>query len=160
MISDSIENSGLYPFGTAWEAAFDYLKTLSPDTGTGKTMIKESLLFAGVDVYNTKFRDTAKLETHRKYVDIQVLLSGAEVIEVFPRSELTVNEPYNPEKDAEFYQVPSASPAKMLLIPGRFLVFFPDDAHMPCLMAGNAPQPVKKVVIKVAVELMTRGSAS
>jgi len=156
MISDSIQNSGRYRFGTAWDAAFDFLKTLTRDSATGKTMIKSEHLFAGVDVYNTKSRDTAKLETHRKYVDIQVLLSGAEIIEVYPRSELIVNEPYIPEKDAEFYHIPAESASKMLLTPGRFLVFFPDDAHMPCLNSGNMSQSVKKVVIKVAVELMIR----
>jgi len=155
MISDSIQNSRLYPYGAAWDAAFAFLKTLTPDSATGKIFIQDKQLFAGVDVYQTRTRDTAKLETHRKYVDIQVLLSGEEVIEVFPMRDLTVCEPYNFEKDAEFYHAPSDTPAKMLLIPGRFLVFFPEDAHMPCLNAGNASQPVKKVVIKVAVELLT-----
>jgi biofilm protein TabA len=154
MIFDSLENHTLYPFGPAWKAAFDFLKTLTPDSETGKRLIQGEVLYAGVDCYETKSRDTAKLETHRKYVDIQVLLSGTETIEIFPKKALTVNQPYNPEKDAEFYQVPAKSPATVTLTPGQFLVFFPEDAHMPCLMTGSSPQPVKKVVIKVAVDLL------
>ena len=154
MIADSIKNYSLYPFGPAWNAAFDFLKTLTPETETGKRLIQGDRLFAGVDCYETKSRAAAKLETHRKYVDIQVLLSGEEVIEIFPKQELTVSTPYNPEKDAEFYQVPSETRAKVTLSPGQFVVFLPEDAHMPCLMAGDSPQPVKKVVIKVAVDLL------
>lgn len=154
MIADSIKNHSLYPLGPAWKAAFEFLQTLTPETETGKRVIQGDRLFAGVDCYETKSRTAAKLETHRKYMDIQVLLSGEEVIEIFPKQGLTVSTPYNPEKDAEFYQAPADAPAKITLRPGQFLVFFPDDAHMPCLMTGNSPEPVKKVVIKVAVELL------
>jgi len=155
MIADSIQNSTLYPFGPAWTAAFEFLKTLSPDSETGKRLIQGEKLFAGVDCYETKPRAIAKLETHTKYVDIQVLLSGTEVIEIFPKSELTVSEPYDQNRDVEFYEKPSKSHAKVILKPGQFLVFFPDDAHMPCVMAGSAPEPVKKIVFKVAVDLLT-----
>ncbi len=154
MIADSIKNHSFYPFGPAWKAAFEFLKTLTPETKPGKRLIQDDRLFAGVDCYETKSRAAAKLETHRKYVDIQVLLSGEEVIEIFPKQELTVSEPYNPEKDAEFYRAPENAPVKITLRPGQFLVFFPEDAHMPCLMTSNTPQAVKKVVIKVAVELL------
>jgi len=154
MIADSIQNSSLYPFGPAWKAAFEFLKTLTPESETGERLIQGSELFAVINCYETKSRAAAKLETHRKYVDIQVLLSGTEVIEIFPKQGLPVSEPYSPEKDAEFYEKPSEPHARVILKPGQFLVFFPDDAHMPCLMTGNSPQPVKKVVVKVAVELL------
>ena len=154
MIFDRLENCTLYPLGKAWEAAFAFLKTVTPKMENKKYFLDGDRLFAGVDSYNTKARGGAKLETHRKYVDIQVLISGSETFEVFPKQGLTVSEPYNPEKDAEFYQVPAEPRAKITMNPGQFIVFFPEDAHMPCLMTGNSPQPVKKVVIKVAVELL------
>jgi biofilm protein TabA len=155
MIADSIQNSARYPFGPAWIAAFEFLKTLTPDSETGKRLIQGNDLFAGVDTYETKARADAKLETHRKYVDIQVLLSGEEVLEIFPKQGLTVSEPYNPERDVEFYEKPAEAHARITLNPGQFLVFFPDDAHMPCLMAGASPKPVKKAVFKIAIELLS-----
>jgi biofilm protein TabA len=154
MIFDRIENQSLYPFGSAWKAAFDFLKTAGPEMEDEKYLIQGDDLFAGVNSYQTKPRDIAKLETHRKYVDIQVLLSGEEIIEVFEKQGLTVSSPYNPEKDAEFYHVPAKPCATITLKPGQFAVFFPEDAHMPSVMTGSSPQPVKKVVIKVAVELL------
>jgi len=155
MIIDSIKNHTLYPYGDLWTKAFDFLRTVTPEMEDGKIVLDDDDLFAGINCYKTKARENAKLETHRKYVDIQVLLSGTEMIEVFPKQGLTVNEPYNPEKDVEFYQAPAEAPIKITLSPGQFLVFFPDDAHRPCLMTGNSPHPVKKVVIKVAIDLLT-----
>lgn len=155
MISDTINNRNRYPYGPAWDAAFAFIQQLAPDAATGKHMILEDRMYAGIDVYETKNRSVAKLETHRKYVDIQFLLSGEEIIEVYPKDGLVIAEPYNPERDAEFYRVPAESPIRVRLSPGRFVVFFPDDAHVPCLSVGPTPQPVKKVVIKVALELLS-----
>lgn len=151
MIIDSIQNSSRYPFGPLWKKAFEFVQTLSPDMETRKYVLQDRDLYAGIDSYLTKTRSAAKLETHRIYVDIQVLISGSEIFEVFPKEGLTVNEPYNPEKDAEFYQIPPEPRAQITLKPGQFIVFFPEDAHMPCLMTGSTPQPVKKTVIKLAV---------
>lgn len=154
MIADSIKNYSLYPFGPAWNAAFEFLKTLNAESPEGKRLIQGESLFAGVDCYTTKPRHEAKLETHRRYVDIQVLLSGEEVIEIFPKTGLTVKESYIPERDVEFYEHPQKAHASITLKPGQFLVFFPEDAHMPCQMTANGPKPVKKVVFKVAAELL------
>jgi len=154
MLSDTINNSHRYPYGPAWDAAFAYIRQLTPETATGKHLIMGDQMFAGIDAYETKNRAMAKLETHRKYVDIQLLLSGEEIIDVYPKAGLKVAQPYNPERDAEFYQVPEETPVSVRLSPGHFLVFFPDDAHMPCVSVGPTPQPVKKVVIKIALELL------
>jgi len=156
MISDSIQNSSRYNFGPVWNAAFEFLKTLTPESETGRRLIQGDALFAGIDCYETKARDDAKIETHRKYVDIQVLLSGTEVIEIFPKKGLTVSEPYIPERDVEFYQVPGEAPVKLTLTLGQFVVFFPEDAHMPCLMNGNSAQPVQKVVVKLRADQLNR----
>ena len=157
MISDQLEHHDRYPhqFGQIWNEAFKFLKTVTPATACGRYELDGDHLFAMVDSYETKTRNTAKLETHRKYVDIQFMVSGEETHEVFPKKELTVSEPYNLEKDAEFYQIPKHQRTVINLHPGDFVVYFPHDAHMPCLMTGSSPQPVKKVVIKVAVELLT-----
>jgi YhcH/YjgK/YiaL family protein len=157
MIIDHIEQHQQYPrqFGHIWDEAFKFLKTVTQETACGRYELDGDHLFAMVDSYETKPRDTAKLETHRKYVDIQFMVSGKETHEVFRKKELTVSEPYNPEKDAEFYQIPKYQRAVINLHPGDFVVYFPHDAHMPCLMTGTSPEPVKKVVVKVDVELLT-----
>ena len=149
MIIDQIGNHTLYPFGTLWAKAFEFIQTLSPETKDGKYPLLDDDLFIGIDSYETKARADAKLETHQTYVDIQLLLSGSESLEVFPKNGLTVSEPYDAEKDAEFYQPPAEAPIKLTLNPGQFVVFFPEDAHMPCLMNDHSAQPVQKVVVKL-----------
>jgi len=156
MIFDCLKNAALYPFGPEWDQAFAFLKTADAAMENKKYVLRGNRLFAMADSYNTRPRDAAKLETHRKYIDIQVLLSGSERLEIYPKTGLSVSEPYNPEKDAEFYRPPEQPPVEILLTPGHFAVFFPEDAHMPCLMSGSSPQPVKKIVIKLAADCLTR----
>ena len=152
MIEDAISNHALYRFGPVWQTAFDFIRSLGADEATGRRVLSSDGLYAGIDVYATKMREAAKLETHQKHVDIQLLLSGREIIDVYPRASLTISEPYDPARDATFYRVPSdPAPVRVLLTPGRFVVLFPDDAHMPCLAAGPVPEDVRKVVVKVPV---------
>ncbi len=152
MIIDSIKNHTLYPYGDLWAKAFEFLRTATPELDDGKVILDGNDLFAGIDCYETKPRADAKLETHQRYVDIQVLLSGTECIEIFPKSSLSVSEPYDTARDAEFYNVPETAPVRMTLKPGQFMVFFPEDAHMPCLNDGNSSKPVQKIVIKLRAD--------
>jgi YhcH/YjgK/YiaL family protein len=128
MIIDSIARHNLYPLGPAWTAAFEFLRTLSAATADGHYPVLGERLYVGVNSYTTRPRNAARLETHRTFVDVQLLLSGREVIEVFPKEGLVVSEPYQPEKDVEFYQPPMAAPVRVALEPGTFVVFFPSDA--------------------------------
>jgi YhcH/YjgK/YiaL family protein len=157
MIIDRIENNALYPFGKLWDAAFAFLKTVTPETACGRYELDGDNLFVIIDSYETKSRDAAKLETHRKYVDIQAMISGKETHEVFPKKELTVSTPYSPEKDAQFYQIPETARTCINLRPGDFAVYFSQDAHLPCLTTGGTPQPVRKAVVKIAVDLLNKG---
>lgn len=155
MIYDSIENHSLYPFGPLWEKAFEFIGTLTAKSDEGKYILDGDNLFVGIDSYTTKMRDNAKPETHRKYVDIQILLSGRETIEVDAKSKLIISEPYDVERDLEFYQRPDAAPASVELKSGAFAVFFPDDAHTPGLAINNTPTRVKKAVVKIAVDQLS-----
>ncbi|QHI69994.1 YhcH/YjgK/YiaL family protein [Tichowtungia aerotolerans] len=156
MIIDSIKNHTIYPYGELWEKAFEFLRTASPELENGKIVLDDTDLFAGVDCYETKDRSEAKLETHRRYVDIQVLLSGTEALDIFPRKGLTVSEPYDTDKDAEFYEAPETAPIRVTLTPGQFIVFFPEDAHMPCLNVNDTSKPVQKVVIKLRADRLRK----
>ena len=152
MIIDSIKNHSLYPYGELWAKAFDFLRTATPELEDGKVVLAGDDLFAGIDSYETKARENAKLETHQHYIDIQTLLSGTECLEIFPKDGQSVSEPYDTNKDAEFYKVPDTAPVRVTLNPGQFIVFFPEDAHMPCLNAGDSSKPVQKVVIKLRAD--------
>lgn len=149
MIYDNLPNSGLYPQNELFRKAFEFLKTLNANTPCGKTVLSDDDLFVSIDEYETKPRENAKPESHRNYIDIQVLLSGEEQIDIFSAPDLTTAVPYDPERDLEFYEQPSKPDAVLTMKPGRFAVFFPDDAHTPCLQADGTAVSVKKAVAKI-----------
>jgi YhcH/YjgK/YiaL family protein len=116
----------------------------------GRKDIDGEKVYALVQSYKTKQSEAARYESHRSYLDIQMLISGREIIEVTDREKLKVSEPYKP--DIEFYETPEPNPCfSMTIVPGEALVLFPEDAHRPCLAADSAPAPVKKLVLKIAI---------
>jgi len=154
MIFDSLENHELYPLGLLWREAFAFLRGVAPELADGKYHLRGDDLFAIVMDYRTQAAETGELEAHRRYLDIQMLLSGREGVACYNVADLRVLQPYDSEQDFELYQVPPLVPARFVLHPGRFLALFPHDAHMPCLMLEHGAEAVRKVVVKVAVELL------
>lgn len=154
MIIDRLENWEQYHFGPAWRRAFEFLTSLPPDADVKKYPLQGEEIFAEVATYETKKPEAAVLETHRKYVDIQTVLSGSEVMECFSREGLEVDTPYDETKDAEFYRRSSPGPTRVDLSLGTFVMLFPQDAHMPGLMIGERPELIKKVVVKIDLELL------
>ena len=115
----------------------------------GRYDVDGDKLYYIIDSYETVPASQCKLETHKKYIDIQIVFKGHEFIGYCPLQNLTVKSEYDAEKDCALYKYPE----KLSLIdfkPGIFAVFFADDAHMPAIQAGNS-QEILKVVFKIAV---------
>lgn len=107
-------------------------------------------VFAIEQVYATKPRPDGFFESHRKYVDIQVILEGGELMEVVDVSRACVRQPYDAERDLIVYQ-DSAAGSQLRVEAGQATVFHPADVHMPGLRLGSAPVLVRKSVVKVPV---------
>jgi YhcH/YjgK/YiaL family protein len=160
MIIGNIDNwQNMQLKGPHWARAFEVLQSLRPDSEETKTGLLDDRMYMLVMSYATKMpeSDDAVLEAHRRYVDIQTVITGSERIDWFPRAELAVAKPYDPEKDVEFYRRPGLAPAGVDVIAGRFAVLFPEDAHMPQLVTANGDGHVKKAVIKLALSLLEEG---
>jgi biofilm protein TabA len=107
--------------------------------------------FALEQVYVPRLRPDGFFESHRKYIDVQVIVAGEELMEVRDISQLVVSDPYNPERD--FIKYADAADASLLKMrTGDVAVFFPEDGHMPSLRWRNADL-VRKTVVKVPVLL-------
>ena len=108
----------------------------------------------GTNVYanvsDTKYVEEGRWEAHKKYADIQVNLDGGELSGCRPTALTADWEPYNAEKDAMMSDDPRPG-FRVPLTPGCFAVFFPQDAHMPCLSDGTRSHG-RKVVVKVRVD--------
>jgi len=156
MIIDRMENAEACMASTALREAFSFLRGLGADTPEGEQEIRGRRIFARVMRYQSIPRRQGKLESHRKYADIQVLLSGEEFVEWVPLEGLP-EAAHDSEADVSFHPVPENPHGSFKLTPGLFALFLPGDAHMPMLQAGAASGPVTKVVIKVDVSLISGG---
>jgi biofilm protein TabA len=107
--------------------------------------------FALDQVYVPRLRPDGFFESHRKYIDVQVIVAGEELMEVQDISRLVVSEPYSAERDFIKY-ADSADTSVLRMRAGDVAVFFPEDGHMPSLRWRNADL-VRKTVVKVPVNL-------
>ena len=132
-------------------SGYDFVnKALQNGVENGKYPLEDGA-YAAVSEYETKPMATAKFEAHRKFIDVQLILSGSEIIGVAPTSSLTecIGE-YNPDKDVEFFAA-SGDFEKLELSAGDFAILYPEDAHMPGVHK-DTPAAIKKIVLKVPVK--------
>jgi len=116
----------------------------------GRVEIDGDRVFALVQRYETMITDAPKLECHRKYIDVQFIVFGEEVIGWAPVARMTVTEAYDAEKDICFGTVAKGTWTPLYLRAGQLAVLWPEDGHAPKL-SGRASASVMKIVVKVAV---------
>ncbi len=143
---------GLLP--PALRTGLEYLaNTDFAKMAAGKYEIAGSDIYVALSEYTTAGKENKKLEAHVKYIDIQYIASGTEIIgygDLVPG--LTVTEDKLAEKDVVFYQtVPNETELK--LAAGMYAIFFPWDVHRPGCAAGS-PAAVRKAVVKVKMETL------
>lgn len=148
MVLDKIENYKLYTsLNERIARAFSYIReTDFSQMELGKHLIENENMFALVQAYNTKEIEDCKLESHKKYIDVQFMISGDEIMGINSLNDQEITEK-NEVNDYFFYKGDYSS---IRVNEGMFTIFFPDDLHMPCLKVENV-MPVKKVVVKVKI---------
>lgn len=107
--------------------------------------------FALEQVYRTKARAEGFFESHRAYIDVQVMVLGEEMIEVLDTAGLQVKEDRTPAKDVLIYHMPEVA-SGLHLRAGDAAVLYPVDGHMPSISAGGTSRLVRKIVVKVPVK--------
>ena len=143
-LSQSDRYAALHPL---FPRAFEYIRdtdllSLAP----GRYPIVDKQLFVIVENVSGRTRAEAKLECHRRYIDIQLVLEGTDEMGwkaladcVDPVSD------YSEEKDIRFFH---DAPASWIATPpGAFCIFFPEDVHAPLVSAGQ----IRKVIFKIAL---------
>ncbi len=125
------------------EYYISFLKNIKPDHPLGKFDICGGAYY-NVVISKSRKEEDALYEAHRKYIDIQYILSGSEVMGCAPLSSAKEETPYSDENDCAFY---TADGSFETYNEGDFVIFFTDDAHMPAVGEGEC----KKVIIKVPV---------
>jgi len=150
MIIDKIENANLYKnLGDRIQKSFDYIKqTNLKNLKPGRYDIDGDNIFALISEYQTKPEAEGKLEAHRKYIDVQFVIEGEELMGYAPLGNQEILEPYKEENDIIFYKGEKV----FIKVPeGMFAIFFPEDVHMPGIQVEKKSL-VRKLVIKVKVD--------
>ena len=128
-------------------AAAEFLKrTDLAELPDGHCAIDGDRMFALVQRTAGRGRDKSPLEAHRKYIDVQAILAGIDVIGWKPTGECMPDaKGFDAARDIGFF---TDRPESWLHLPaGTTGVFFPADAHAP--LAGKGA--LHKVVVKIAV---------
>lgn len=115
-----------------------------------KVKITEDI-FALEQVFYTKERESCFIESHKKYIDFQLILSGNEQMEYIDIDKLKIKNFYDEKKDLITYKLVDNT-SKFLLQANDLAIFFPDDAHIGLPMYINS-ELVYKTVIKFPFEL-------
>jgi len=106
--------------------------------------------FALEQVYHAKPRADVFLESHRNYIDVQVIVVGAERMEVLDITRMTESQAYLEERDLIKY-VDTKATSHIAMIAGHVAIFFPADGHMSTLLPEAGQVLVYKSVVKVPV---------
>ena len=149
MIIDKLSNSHLYSsLGERINIALAYLKqTDFSKTESGRYDIDGDNIFALVNEYTTKDESDGKLEAHKKYIDVQFVAKGCELMGYAPINNQKVINEYNEQNDITFFE---GERSFTKVYEEMFAIFFPTDLHMPGIKVQKS-EYVKKVVIKVKV---------
>ena len=153
MITDTIKNTRLYKaISPRIAKALEILTTEDfAKKDTGKYEVDGKNIYYMVQRYTTKPIEEGKFETHRKYIDIQFIAAGEEMLGYASVDSLEPDTEYDNEKDYALFKRSDAF-TPITLTTGMFCILFPDDAHMPCRELNGKACDVVKVVVKVKVE--------
>jgi YhcH/YjgK/YiaL family protein len=148
MILDTLKNGSKYnALHPRIKMAFEYLN--AADLGNlalGKIELDGLDIVVNVVDITGKSADQARMETHEKFIDIQIPIGASETMGWKAKEKLNkLTSPYNSEKDIAFY----ADKASVFVNvePYEFIIFFPEDGHQPGIGEGT----YKKIIVKIRV---------
>lgn len=157
MILDRLQTADRYTtLHPAFARAFVYLRDadwarlMTAAQGAARHSTRHPIdgdrMYASIDCVEGRGRDGARLEAHRRYIDIQFTIDGHEEIGWKPLGDCAATSvAYDDAKDVMFF---SDRPDSWLSLPaGHFAIFFPDDAHAPLAGRGS----LTKAIVKIAV---------
>lgn len=151
MIFDNLKNNELYYcLNKNFKKAFDFLSNTDLESlPDGRYEINGDIIYANVQSLKTKPIEDKKWEVHRKYIDIQYIISGKEkmgygLLEDFP----DVTTKYSEEKDVEFLDGTKYN--FINVNENEFVIFYPNDVHAP-MLSVEKEENIKKVIVKIKI---------
>ena len=134
MICDTLTNASRYqhlhpkfPMAFAWVAQAENRARTD-----GEYEVVGRDLYVIIQTGQTMPAHEKRFESHRRYIDIQINLSGCEIMEWTPSTGLPVIDDFKPDNDIRFHAPVPHATTSLLIKPNEFAIFWPEDAHKPC----------------------------
>lgn len=136
-------------FKSRWDMAFQFLKSNDLTTLSGTHNLDSTNVYVIVADYNSKDKSNTRYESHKRYVDIQYVAVGEELIGKTTMDNAEVAVPYSEANDIAYYTFDGGDYYKATQ--ENFFIFFPDELHRPSIKVDESV-PIKRIVVKVLVE--------
>ena len=122
----------------------EYKTLLNVKVGECNKIVLDENCFVLGQSYITKNKKDCLFESHKTYIDIQYMFEGDEIMEVENVNNLTITTEYNPDLDyAKYAQTANSSVLKIR--ESELAIFYPNDAHMPCIKIDENKKIIKAV---------------
>lgn len=99
--------------------------------------------------YTTKSEEECVIESHRRHIDIQYMISGSEIIKMYSLNALTGKGNYNEIIDSDYWQG-GIEASSSIINPGSLMVIYNGQPHKGAIINGRACE-VRKLVCKIEV---------
>ncbi len=153
MILDNLKNAKLYKqMNPNFKKAFDFLESANLEKlDVGKYPIDGEDVFVLIQEYLTHPKGEGYMEAHHRFADIQIVISGEEAIYYNNDAErMDLHSEYDGDNDCVLYS-PKESETECILRSRDFVVFYPNEFHMPCCKLSTECA-VKKAVVKIRMD--------
>ncbi|OPJ62509.1 YhcH/YjgK/YiaL family protein [Clostridium chromiireducens] len=150
MVIDKLENGKCYyGLGVKIQRALEYLSNINlTELEAGNYQIENNDVYAMVSEYETKSMEGVLWEAHKRYIDVQYMIKGSEKMGYTNVDNIKVTIDYDSKKDILFG---TANGDFVTVQEGMFIIFTPEDGHMPSINVEKSKK-VKKVVVKVLAD--------
>tara|TARA_B100002051_G_C16731231_1_gene638369 strand:- start:384 stop:839 length:456 start_codon:yes stop_codon:yes gene_type:complete len=150
MIIDKLNNIDLYRnLSDDIYSGLLFISNADKSIELGNYQISKNV-YAIVSSYETVDCFERGFESHKNVIDIQYPIIGLERVKWSPIDQMTVNIPYDKEKDRTFYKNPSPQSTHIDIGNDIFAIMFPQDGHGPQHKIGKK-QIIKKITVKVSL---------
>lgn len=149
MIIDNIYNAPLYySLHKRFKKAFEFLKTIDLSNCEERSFeMHDDSIKLIISSNKLKNEKDALLETHRKYIDIHIPISGNETFGWKSAKQLKRSvDKYCSESDFQLFH--DSATTYFTISPGEFAIFLLEDAHAPLIGSGE----LKKIIFKIAID--------
>lgn len=153
MIHDTLKNAGLYAGVSPVVAqAFEFIAAHDwAHMAPGRYPIRENAAYLNYTTGPLKNWAETPFKAHKDYLDIHVVLQGAEIIGHTDTAKLQPQTEYDPASDIYFL---NGEGDPITLHAGQFMLVFPHDAHKPLIRPDFYDGPSVKLVVKIRMDAL------